>query len=235
MKKFKRFSLVELLIVMAVFSILLSLLNPALRRALDGAKSIQCGGQLKTISQSVFQFVDDHNGYLPNGYFNNEAYPQWWVKLSSYTTNDGTLSQRLPLYTCPNATYRANLIEFPYTYSCHPQVMPGQDEVPTGVRPESLKRPSEIMLIGDADQVWTSTGDCWLTFKNPSQWLYTSSAADGDKTIPIYENQDFNPGAQNFLRYRHLNETNVNTMMVDGGVQSFLMGTVVQKNISNSY
>lgn len=59
------FSLVELLAVIGIIAILVGLLMPALVRAREHAKQLQCQVNLRTIHQAAQLHMNDHNGYLP--------------------------------------------------------------------------------------------------------------------------------------------------------------------------
>ena len=60
------FTLIELLIVVAVITILAGLLLPALKNAREKARTIQCLNQVKTLSSLFLLYADDYNGYLPS-------------------------------------------------------------------------------------------------------------------------------------------------------------------------
>jgi len=60
-----KFTLVELLVVIAIIAILSALLLPALGKAKDAARSIQCVSQERQIMQNVFYYLDDNKEYLP--------------------------------------------------------------------------------------------------------------------------------------------------------------------------
>ncbi len=58
------FTLVELLIVIAIIAILASLLLPALKRARDYGKAIVCKNNLKQIGAATISYTCDHDGRL---------------------------------------------------------------------------------------------------------------------------------------------------------------------------
>lgn len=64
-----RFTLLELLLVIAVIAILASLLLPALRNAKEKSKTIACGANLRQIGQCLAFYEADFNGYLSPVYY----------------------------------------------------------------------------------------------------------------------------------------------------------------------
>ena len=67
----KKFTLIELLVVLAIIAILAAMLLPALAKARDKAKSIQCVGNVKQLSLAVLMYADDHNERTPGAYGNS--------------------------------------------------------------------------------------------------------------------------------------------------------------------
>jgi len=61
------FSLVELLVVIAVISVLAGLLLPALEEALDGARRVDCLNDKRQLYLGLVNFCNDHNGRVPVG------------------------------------------------------------------------------------------------------------------------------------------------------------------------
>ena len=78
MLKKRVFSLVELLIVIAILAILCALLLPALNSARGKAQAIFCTGNLKQYGTAYYQYASDYNDYLP---FNQDCSGFWlqWI------------------------------------------------------------------------------------------------------------------------------------------------------------
>lgn len=59
------FTLTELLIVVAILAILMSLLSPSLKRAIESARAVQCGQQLKSIGIAFAVYAEDNEDFYP--------------------------------------------------------------------------------------------------------------------------------------------------------------------------
>jgi prepilin-type processing-associated H-X9-DG protein len=100
---FKPFSLVELLIMMAIFAILISLLQPSLRGLIFSSQDIQCAQNLREWGVMHAQHEDDFNGlaihitmYTPNSVKKHMNWPQY---INYYMT--GHRNKKHPLNFCP--------------------------------------------------------------------------------------------------------------------------------------
>lgn len=62
------FTLVELLVVIAVISILAGMLMPVLENAIVAGNSLNCKNNLKQCSLALFSYTTDNNDYVPKPY-----------------------------------------------------------------------------------------------------------------------------------------------------------------------
>src|SRR5947209_16357560 len=60
----RAFTIVELLVVIGIISVLISLLLPAVRRAMKQAKSVQCQSNLRGIGQLLIIYANNNQGVL---------------------------------------------------------------------------------------------------------------------------------------------------------------------------
>jgi prepilin-type N-terminal cleavage/methylation domain-containing protein/prepilin-type processing-associated H-X9-DG protein len=89
----KTFTLIELLIVIAIIAILASMLMPALRNAREKAKAIYCQANLKQTGTATISYFNDNNDWIPfachetetnySGYATPSA-PAWYCLLAPY-------------------------------------------------------------------------------------------------------------------------------------------------------
>lgn len=85
--RIRRFTLIELLTVVAVVMILLGLLLPSLQHARDSARRMSCVNNLRGIGMAFYSYVGDENDCLPTGCY-YEPIPNclvtWVTTLSWY-------------------------------------------------------------------------------------------------------------------------------------------------------
>ena len=110
--KIKKFTLIELIIVVAIMSVLLSLLQPSLEKTISLAKAKECKNNLRQISSAIILYTDDESGNLPGPFWtaqtarvgrNNKT---WKYRLNGFLTpymnvKDAEGYQYIDAFTCP--------------------------------------------------------------------------------------------------------------------------------------
>jgi prepilin-type N-terminal cleavage/methylation domain-containing protein/prepilin-type processing-associated H-X9-DG protein len=75
------FSLVELLVVVAVVAMLLAILAPSLTAARRQARQVKCASHLRQLAVAFHMYAQDHDGRaLPLAYFKQWPLVYWWGK-----------------------------------------------------------------------------------------------------------------------------------------------------------
>ena len=82
----KHFTLVELLIVIAILAILVSMLLPALQTARSSAKKIVCTNNLKQIGVATALYFGDNDTYYPTPITSDRV--SWDDRISPYDGRD---------------------------------------------------------------------------------------------------------------------------------------------------
>lgn len=123
-RKSLNFTMIELLVTIAIIAILAALLLPTLNQARESARRTQCLNQLKTLGTAVNLYTDDHGGYYPYALDNTTTPTANWTVLTvpyistipDWMTARNSLSltpsrpERYKLwasYICPSQRYRS--------------------------------------------------------------------------------------------------------------------------------
>jgi len=188
------FALVELLVVIAMISVLAAMLMPVLNKAMSTAHQVVCANQLKQLSNNVMLYSNNNNDYLPGNTQWNGTNSFWWDKLRvdgflNYNDTWTKLSQNSKRITCcPSAGKNdliyatGNLTEIPdssadwtpTTYGCAGFLLGYKTYEVTGnsLKITKLKKQSRAVLLLDALMLsgYPWSGDYYLSYYTPTHW-----------------------------------------------------------------
>jgi prepilin-type processing-associated H-X9-DG protein len=76
------FTLIELLTVIAIMTLLMSMLTPSLSRARAQAKATACAARLHDMGTAIWAYTNDSDGELPAAEFRPDGFTKWgWAEL----------------------------------------------------------------------------------------------------------------------------------------------------------
>lgn len=165
MRNCVNFTLVELLVVVAVIAVLLALLLPALSSAKDKVRQLQCSGNLKQIGIGLYLYVSENNDYVPNWTIYNKLAIAATGKFKGGTGKDKILS-------CPARGNWGTALNFgDYRTPSWFVDIPNSRSVPIS----KIKQPAIHVYYGECSDnvsgVWWGVVD-WLRHKNRANFLF---------------------------------------------------------------
>jgi prepilin-type processing-associated H-X9-DG protein/prepilin-type N-terminal cleavage/methylation domain-containing protein len=210
---YKAFTLIELLVVIAIIALLAVISFPLVKSMIQGGQSAKCMANLKQLGVEINLYVADSGAYPKN-----PPPPALWMTVAYNSSN----------WLCPSRFIKKDGSGSAYTPAYAPNSLIFNSNT---VRPASISRPSEIIALIDCDQ------------RSPSGWAIpwlsvsgSSSAATANQPItgvPITApDVDICQGPAG-VRYRH--QGKANALFLDGHVQAFTKGTILQKNYFTNY
>jgi prepilin-type processing-associated H-X9-DG protein len=200
------FSLVELLIIVAILLVLLSLLQPSLSRALQYAKSIACATNLKTIYSIADLYQNENNGYLPydgdSGPVPNPALnlsrENGMVQLQLYAQGLATLpwgNYKHKNFICPSDIYPLSLMDYDdermVSYAVNGYLWERTDVgnyVTKNLEFASVRFPQEAVMFVEAQSHlgYVKINNSLPSISEPIDWLGRSTGLGiGGGTTPI--------------------------------------------------
>lgn len=228
----RRFTLIEMLVVVAIIAILAAMLSPSLQKALGQARSLYCGNNLKNYSRGMMLYAGEHDDMTPpnlylnatgNGYegtrgkwYQNEEFHQ----LSGVTYDPGEPQNIGRQHACP--------LSWAYRHPPYAETRPAYAYVSTGA---SYGRNSEP----NTESAWLSNMPRAIRLGRLRAPADKLDMMDALTAIPLFRQADPAPyfaegeeecesNQRNKVAYRHYGRANA--VFYDGHLKAIVANEI---------
>ncbi len=166
----KAFTLLELLVIIAILSLLMAVLLPALGSAREQGKSVMCLSNLKQLAIAAESYTSNNDGYYPIAYMykmNGSVFISYAWDFTTIRDSNAAEREVVPgllwqgstiekVQQCPAFRGAHNWLDDPYTGYNYNTSYIGHGSGETIVMPAKaiqVKRPGECALFGDGQYI----------------------------------------------------------------------------------
>lgn len=143
-RKRRRFTLVELLVTIAIIAILASLLLPALHKVRARGRQVSCVSDQKQYGVAYLQYSVDYNDFVCSVMDNaSKAETYWFYKLEPYTR-----SRKLH---CPSVR-NWSFYEGKLGIALYDSLLPAYGDNYVPIKTSMIRQASQLLLFGDNDR-----------------------------------------------------------------------------------
>ncbi len=166
------FTLVELLVVVAVIGILASILAPVALKTLGSARHVGCMSNLRQIGGAMRAFSGDHNGCYPpqepdKADFPDWQFPKWHDVLGPYLEKQVAIKKRRTVWICPADNRTGDVY---CSYGMNNRASPYPDTDKRLIPLASLKGdPSRVIYVADSGQSKYGVINTWWNPAGPTK------------------------------------------------------------------
>ena len=224
LSQYKRFTLIELLMIVAIIAILAGLLLPSLKNAKEAGRQTACKSNLRQMSLAFITYANDYNNYIPPYWIQYTYYggtggaTNYSVLGYSGGTNQGYLGECASVKSewrawFDPATQYMYYKKFAGCYSCPSATINKKYGMDYGEN-AYIGNAAEKTYAGNTTAKLTFTK--YLKVQNPTKIFLLSDANTYVAASPL-EDLDDEPG-ENYVHYRH--NGSLNLIFLDLHVES---------------
>jgi len=242
-KRSENFTLMELLVVVAIIGILISILLPSLVKARESARNAVCKSNLKQFGIATMAYVSKENGFLPASFTFQRRY--WYNTLFAYIPKDSMAGMK----SCPTVDiaarelrtdgargvlhYASNKNIFVHTnahYTDSPEQIANYDPH-YRLNLAKLSEPSEAVMVADAG-LWYGTKS-YPFIEQPGAWVWSKSHYSADDLLPAYPLPATGGEHGTAVGFRHSGNKSANFLFTDAHVSAKRIVEVRARNMYN--
>ncbi len=214
------FTLIELLIVIAIIAILMSLLLPTLVNARELAKLQQCANNQRQLGMAIQIYCEENDGYMPQA-----------DKIDRTLGIEYNLSRDTKglSWTCPsrNTTLSYVTDPNPVSYTFNLNGIPWVNSATDYRRNNRFMRPADSLLMADGRENFS--WGAWIFIDSTASFPYRnyddqswfhSTGQDLEDHIYVIEADIDAPGGPSGIRYRHQKNRTTSGLYLDGHVSA---------------
>jgi type II secretory pathway pseudopilin PulG len=173
------FTLTDLLVSLAVLSILLAIVTNQLVKTRESSKLAHCTTNLKQVNQAVLSFCADNAQTLPTVVPGDNRSLWWWYKeqVKKYTGSPAVASSKDLVFTCPSDRGYSDGIPFRLnprfdfgSFVYNGVTLPGVPSI-AGLGLSEIRQPRRTLLVME----WTAHA--------PLSWHFSKT---GKRNMPFY-------------------------------------------------
>ena len=249
------FTLVELLVVIAVIALLIAILLPALRSSRQRAKAVLCGSNIKQLIDGLFMYETENESFPygfnniftppPSGYLGNILFdrPGWWWLNYISDCLEGNIGKKTTFW-CPSRRIRNPKLDHVLhgNYGVNRSICKSSDDIQrnreefigTPLCSSDIPHPGQTLLIVDSGYSLISW---WHVTDVPPVSLGSSTIEDTAYIPGLKINRDKNlwPGQeQDAIDGRHPNKT-VNVGFADWHASRTKADDLLVEKIDDTY
>ena len=222
-RKRRAFTLIEILVVIAIIGILAAILFPVFSRAREGARRVSCSSNLKQIGLGAMQYTQDNANILMRNWSGTDFGPsdateryKWMDAIQPYIKNT-------KVFTCPSDSLNP-----PYIYR------DGQNYGSYCINGAYFSEPVNVRRspnIAHLSRIRDPSGTLWVTESHAESGANYSIGWPDVATNPTID-ETVSPRKFDRLIERHLGTLNV--LYCDGHVKAVSLDQLAHKNAAET-